>query len=131
MIRVEVDDDKVREELDSLPAEVMDAAWDELVAGGLNVESGAKKRCPVRKVPVRINGQLYSGGRLRSSIHTIEKKDERTVSVGTNVHYGPYVEHGTVRMKAQPFLNPALEAERGPLLRRLEETIQKALGGGR
>lgn len=143
MIKVEIDDRKVRVLLEKLPAEVMDAVWDDVQEGGFNVERGAKNRCPVLKVPRRIVtserdpppdhsvGQLYFGGRLRSSIHASFYPKERRTSVGTNVYYGPYVEFGTVKMKAQPFLHPALEAETGPLMKRIEETIQKALGGRR
>lgn len=32
-----------------------------------------------------------------------------TVYVGTNVHYAPYQELGTVKMDARPFLRPAME----------------------
>lgn len=46
-------------------------------------------------------------GRLRNSLsHAV---DDDTVYIGTNVEYAPYQEMGTYRMKAQPFLRPALE----------------------
>jgi HK97 gp10 family phage protein len=35
------------------------------------------------------------------------------VFVGTAVDYGPYVEYGTVKSNAQPFLRPALDMARG------------------
>lgn len=34
--------------------------------------------------------------------------DEDKVYVGTNVEYAPYVEFGTTRMRARPYLKPAL-----------------------
>ena len=34
--------------------------------------------------------------------------DEEAVYVGTNVEYAPYVEYGTRRSAAQPFLKPAV-----------------------
>lgn len=37
-----------------------------------------------------------------------QPKDD-TVYVGTNVEYAPYVEFGTSRMHARPYLKPALE----------------------
>lgn len=37
------------------------------------------------------------------------KPDEDKVYVGTNVEYAPYVEFGTSRMHARPYLKPALE----------------------
>lgn len=61
---------------------------------GLTAEGNAKRLCPV------------DTGRLRNSItNTVE--DETTVAIGTNVTYAPYVELGTSKAKAQPFLRPA------------------------
>lgn len=38
-----------------------------------------------------------------------EPKGKRAVYIGTNVEYAPYVELGTSRTAAQPFLKPAVE----------------------
>lgn len=35
--------------------------------------------------------------------------------VGTDVHYAPYVEFGTYKMQAQPFLRPSADEVRGNL----------------
>ena len=50
-------------------------------------------------------------GRLRSSItHEVGGDPEGIVArVGTNVEYAPHLEYGTSRMKARPFLRPALQ----------------------
>ena len=63
------------------------------------VENESKRICPV------------DTGRLRASItHKIEeKKDEITGIVGTNIEYAIYVEYGTSRMKAEPYLRPSLQ----------------------
>jgi HK97 gp10 family phage protein len=64
-----------------------------LNAIGLQAEKYAKQLCPV------------DTGRLRNSItHVVDGND---VYVGTNVEYGKYVELGTVKQKAQPYLKPA------------------------
>lgn len=42
------------------------------------------------------------------------------VFVGTAVEYGPYVEYGTKRSDAQPFLRPALDMARGKVLHIVE-----------
>jgi HK97 gp10 family phage protein len=45
-------------------------------------------------------------GNLRNSI--THASDEHTAIVGTNVEYAPYVELGTSRQKAQPYLVPSV-----------------------
>lgn len=65
------------------------------IIGG-KAESYAKKLCPV------------DTGRLRNSI-THQQYDESTEVIGTNVEYAPYVELGTTRMGARPYLRPAAE----------------------
>lgn len=66
----------------------------------LAVEAAAKRLAPVRT------------GRLRSSItHRVERRGRVVVgTVGTDVHYAPYLEFGTRRMRARPYLRPALAA---------------------
>ena len=84
---------------------------------GMIAEGYAKLLCPV------------DTGRLRGSIvyatafshsegeEPAEPKDyelhgapaENEVVIGTNVEYAPYVELGTRKQKAQPFLRPAAE----------------------
>lgn len=66
----------------------------ELIGG--KAESYAKKLCPV------------DTGRLRNSI-THQQYDDNTEVIGTNVEYAPYVELGTHKQKAQPYLRPAAE----------------------
>lgn len=47
-------------------------------------------------------------GRLRNSItHALD--GTKAVHIGTNVEYAPYIEAGTSRMKARPYLRPAVE----------------------
>mgnify|MGYP000006852678 CR=1 FL=1 len=60
---------------------------------GMQAEGYAKDLCPV------------DTGNLRNSITHIT--DDKAAYIGTNVEYGKYVETGTVKMAAQPFLGPA------------------------
>ena len=50
-------------------------------------------------------------GTLRRSIHT-EMTGPTTAHVFPDVAYGVYVEYGTHRMAARPYLTPAAEAAR-------------------
>ena len=66
---------------------------------GLVAEGYAKKLTPV------------DTGRLRNSItHEVDGND---VYIGSNVEYAPYVELGTSKQKAQPFLKPAATEHSG------------------
>lgn len=64
---------------------------------GLVAEGYAKLKCPV------------DTGRLRNSITHEVRESEKAVYIGTNVEYAPYVELGTRKQKAQPYLRPAAE----------------------
>lgn len=63
----------------------------------LKLRNEAVRRCPV------------DTGRLRQSIG-LQKVGEGHYRVGTNVVYAPFVEFGTRRTRAQPFMRPAMEA---------------------
>lgn len=46
--------------------------------------------------------------------------------IGTNVDYGPHVNYGTVHMAAQPFLEPAVEANRQPFEQAMSQLLKGA-----
>lgn len=75
--------------LNALPEQVERA----MEAVGLQAERHAKEECPV------------DTGRLRNSISHATQGN--SAYIGTNVEYAPYVEMGTSRMGAQPYLKPA------------------------
>ena len=81
----------IGEIMDALPEQIEQA----LTAIGMTAETHAKELCPV------------DTGRLRNSItHDVEGQ---TAIIGTNVEYAAYVELGTSRMGARPYLAPAAQ----------------------
>lgn len=98
--------DKVTEGIESAIA----VALEEI---GLLAENYAAEKCPV------------DTGNLRGSITYAVDAADNAVYIGTNVEYAPYVELGTSRQKAQPFLRPAA-SEHSAQYRRV---LEKALGG--
>lgn len=72
------------------------AAARALEAMGQQAEGNVKQLTPV------------DTGRLRSSI-THAQLDEKTMAVGTNVEYAAYVELGTRKTAAQPYMRPGVE----------------------
>jgi HK97 gp10 family phage protein len=88
-LNIEVSEDNTEEAV-SLMKEAVARG---LEAVGLLAEGYAKMLCPV------------DTGRLRNSItHT---SDGEAAYIGTNVEYAAYVEYGTSKTSAQPFLEPA------------------------
>lgn len=86
-------------EIKSHKKEVLDALNDKIAVAletiGLRAERHAKEYCPV------------DTGRLRNSIsHAI---DDDSAYIGTNVEYAPYVELGTNKQRAEPYLKPAVQ----------------------
>jgi len=81
------------------------------------VESNAKRLSPV------------DTGALRSSIKTESSRlsTKATSTVGTSLEYGVYQEFGTVNMKAQPFLHPAVTQSKSKIAQIAKEEIQKAM----
>lgn len=63
---------------------------------GLTAEGYAARLCPV------------DTGNLRNSITHLVQSDEPAAYIGSNVEYAAYVELGTYKMKAQPYLKPAI-----------------------
>jgi|SRR5690606_5872219 len=81
---------------------------------GLAVTRKAKQRAPV------------DTGRLRASIQIQIYPNGLTADVGTNVEYAPYVEFGTSKMRAQPFLFPSWFEERPAFEARIRSILRGA-----
>ncbi len=86
-------------DLDKIAAELRPKASEIVAKAAADIEARAKQVVPV------------DTGNLKNSIQT-EMDGDLSASVGTNVEYAPYVEYGTSRMAAKPYLTPAAEAVR-------------------
>lgn len=79
----------------------------------------------------------FVSGKLRDSLDIKPekskkptKKAHRVYSKGVRqggVRYGVFVETGTSKMEAQPFLRPALDKNKGRIIRKVKETIVKGI----
>lgn len=94
---------KIKDNTNKVLQEARRLAREKLEISALLVERTAKEMCPV------------DTGTLRRSITHVMSVDGKRAFVGTNVDYAPYVEMGTAKMAAQPFLRPALHANRGKI----------------
>lgn len=102
--------EKVIKKLDLSNKRIADAVTESIKATSLKVSNVAKQIVPV------------DTGRLKSSIQ-ISNLTKVSAEVGTNVEYAPYVEFGTNKQRAQPYLRPAaMEGERF-----MEQDIKKRI----
>ena len=90
-----------------------DAVERALTRIGSAAEGYAKKKCPV------------DTGNLRNSITNEVQSSEKAVYIGTNVEYAAYVELGTTRTKAKPYLKPAAAEHSAVYKRIIEEEMGK------
>jgi HK97 gp10 family phage protein len=92
-----------------------------LVAVGFMVEEEAKRLSPVNTGRLRASistnwsesgmteGNIGAEAEEGDGVKEPFSKENFTVVVGSNVEYAPYMEFGTSRVSAHPFLRPALE----------------------
>lgn len=124
--------------------EALDAVAEKvLTMWGMEAESAAKKLCPVDTGLLRnsitwalagqgVNSPSYKAndGSASGSYSGQAQADQggpRHVYVGSNVEYAPYQELGTSRMRAQPFLGPAIEKNQAHFREILEGELKNAL----
>lgn len=90
---------------------------------GLMVEGAAKHNLTINK--------SVDTGNLRGSVHTSGRstKNGAEATVGTNVEYAPYVEFGTSRSRAKPYLQPALQKNKDKARKLIMTEIVKAHKG--
>lgn len=105
---------------DKVPQEVEQKVEEHVEKTAYKIEADAKRLAPVREV---------AGGTLRRSIKTkfTGTGKDKMATIGTNVKYARYVEFGTSKMNAQPFLIPAFIMHRTNFEIKLKRIIKEGL----
>ena len=109
------------EDLDELPDEQSEALEEEvhnIVENvGDNMVTYAQGIVPVRT------------GNLMASIFAEVDEDNLSVTLGATADYASFIEYGTVKMRAQPFLQPAAGVGEEEMNARIEEAIIERMDG--
>ncbi|MEK6479608.1 HK97-gp10 family putative phage morphogenesis protein [Catalinimonas sp. 4WD22] len=99
--------------IDKANSHVKEQVKKEFQMATLEVETKAKQRVPV------------DTGRLRSSIQSdFSNIGKFLTRVFTNVEYSKWIEFGSSRMKAKPFLNPAFQEVKAKLINNLKRIFK-------
>ncbi|KKN57515.1 hypothetical protein LCGC14_0561320 [marine sediment metagenome] len=100
---------KITNNSDALQKAVIERAESILTSAVILVKSSARLLVPV------------DTGDLLNSIDT--KQGGLTAKVGSDIHYAAYVEAGTPKMAAQPYLRPALMENIGNIKRLIRKLL--------
>jgi HK97 gp10 family phage protein len=76
--------------------------------------------------------RVQAGGALKASIENEGVRETAhgvEATVAANIRYAKYVEFPTIRTKAQPFLLPAMQDQRGKATQTVAAAIRSRLGG--
>ena len=84
---------------------------------GIQLTQGAQKRSPV------------DTGALRRSIRLSLENNNLKAVVRTNVPYAKFVEYGTIRQKAQPYMRPSLRVQKVKFVKAIKNAIGVKKGG--
>jgi HK97 gp10 family phage protein len=95
---IQITEDTVTPKLLKASAELKQAIQDAIEAAGQEMVATARQIVPVRT------------GYLQSTIYHKTDPGELTLELGAKADYALYVEMGTRRMAAEPFIRPAVDA---------------------
>lgn len=124
-VKVEDHSGEVLEELDEKVLAALEAC-------GLAAEGYAKRLCPVDTGRLRgsityATQKAHGDGQEPATPEDYEPQgtpEKGSVYIGTNVEYGPAIELGTSRQKAQPFLKPAIANNTGKYKQIFEQYLK-------
>ena len=109
------------EDLDELPDEQSQALEEEIhnivENAGDNMVSYAQGIVPVRT------------GNLMASIFSEVDPDDLSITLGATADYASFIEYGTVKMMAKPFLQPAADIGEEEMNSQIEEAIVERMEG--
>ncbi len=111
--------DELEKALNRLRSRGRDGIGEAVMTGAFIIEGAAKSYAPV------------DTGALRSSINATLVSSIGTTAeaeISPDVHYAGYVEFGTYRMPAQPYMRPAADNHQRKIESAVRATLAQAIG---
>lgn len=131
MINASFDFSKIAAKLDNITAAAEKATRPAAQSGAQVFYDEVKQRVPVSAKSHKSGKKTYSPGTLRKAIYQAfadkESGDGKAVYRlswnKTHAFYGRFLEFGTSKMAAKPFLRPAYDAARAKALKAVQERM--------
>lgn len=111
--------DQFMNHLNGVENRLNDSVKQAVKQNALEMETKAKMLAPV------------DTGNLRRNINTSVKESSDSISaeVASNAEYSIYVEYGTSKQQAQPFMNPAFVAQQTQFETDMRQALKKGVDG--
>jgi len=131
MISIAFDFSKIAAKLDNITTAAEKATRPAAQSGAQVFYDEVKQRVPMSAKPHKSGKKTYNPGTLRKAIYQAfadkeSGKDKAMYRVSwnkTHAFYGRFVEFGTSKMAAKPFLRPAYDAARAKAVKAVQERM--------
>jgi HK97 gp10 family phage protein len=131
VISIAFDFSKIAEKLDNITKVAEKATRPAAQAGAQVFYDEVKQRVPMSAKPHKSGKKTYNPGTLRRAVYQAFAEREsgdgkamyRVSWNKTHAFYGRFVEFGTSKMAAKPFLRPAYDAARARALQAVQERM--------
>lgn len=131
MISIAFDFSKIAAKLDNITAAAKKATRPAAQSGAQVFYDEVKQRVPVSAKPHKSGKKTYNPGTLRKAVYQAFADKEsgdgkamyRISWNKTHAFYGRFLEFGTSKMAARPFLRPAYDAARAKALKAVQERM--------
>jgi HK97 gp10 family phage protein len=107
----------------------LDAIAKQRISGGTRSGRVYKRRSVAHTASAPGEYPKSDTGQLVASLFFKVAPDNLRAWFGTKLNYGKYLEYGTSRMKARPWLRPTFRALEGKISERVARAVKQAMGG--
>jgi HK97 gp10 family phage protein len=130
--KIEIDDTKLKALLNKMVKKYPEAAKQGMLNTAYMIHEDATRMCSVDTGRLRSSlcvatkeGVLNEQAQNKEDVITPPQEDFE-VYIGTRTYYGPFIEFGTRKMPAKPYLRPAFDKNINKLTEEIKKEIERA-----